>query len=536
MQIKHHLIILTLFLFAVPIYAIAIDSCRKLAEPNAVYTLNATITPAQVYGNDCFDVTAPNVTLDCRSFLIGGPNAPASIGVYSDQVGTVVENCKFSGFFNDVYYNGSYYGTIANISVESVGSKGSPIMLEYSSHNSLSNMQLNSQYSAVILESSDYNTLDNMAINSTGGGLLVLNSSYNTFTDINASAVGNTQLYSIVIAGKGNSFSGIRVNSKGNGIVITPSYTGYSSGTVQCYGNGFANADVTSGYDGIDVASSSNNVIAESTIRSNGTALEFFQLSEDMAGASDNIARGNTLISMNGSGNLLYLDNLSSGNLFYLNYFTDTSGLYAEDDNGNNFYNTTLGIRSVGNTWYNVVNGSVNVSKEGGVYSSKNSQGKLSGNIADYGPGPFSDLQPKAVSSTITDSGGGTAFYTGSTLVGRARVVSDIFPTMTVYYRWYLNGSLNSSGSCPNVANNTDTNIANITGGVEAGQSWVLEVIANGDVFNSSPVNSSSIAVSSPPPTPAPESVTLIVVGAGVLVILVCIIIVIILRREKDLP
>ncbi|HQT44340.1 MAG TPA: hypothetical protein PLO51_00005, partial [Candidatus Micrarchaeota archaeon] len=69
-------------------------------------------------------------------------------------------------------------------------------------------------------------------------------------------------------------------------------------------------------------------------------------------------------------------------------------------------------------------------------------------------------------------------------------------------YSWYVNGSLNSSGSgAQNYSTGYLANIGNISAAMlSAGQSWVLECAASDGTYNSSPVNSTPTYVINSPP------------------------------------
>ena len=69
-----------------------------------------------------------------------------------------------------------------------------------------------------------------------------------------------------------------------------------------------------------------------------------------------------TSIKINSSGSGLYIDTISSENLLKWNNFTSIIGVYVNDTNGSNFYNSTEG-----NIWRNVLNGSVVI--YGGIVS-----------------------------------------------------------------------------------------------------------------------------------------------------------------------
>ena len=140
--------------------------------------------------------------------------------------------------------------------------------------------------------------------------------------------------------------------------------------------------------------SSQNNTIANNTINGNaGTYAATFQTGDNT---------GNTFINntiLNATNALLYLDANASGNTFYWNNFTNTSGLYVNDSNGSNYYNT-----SEGNVWFNVMNGSLNYTSAANIssgyghglyigdspvnlipYNATSSQGKVIG-VSDYAP------------------------------------------------------------------------------------------------------------------------------------------------------
>ncbi|MEM4555144.1 MAG: right-handed parallel beta-helix repeat-containing protein, partial [Candidatus Anstonellaceae archaeon] len=114
--------------------------------------------------------------------------------------------------------------------------------------------------------------------------------------------------------------------------------------------------------------------------------------------------RNNTFINntiSNATLALVYIDSNATANVFSLNNFTNTSGYYVQDLNGSNHYNTTINGVPAGNIYFNVINGSVHIVGSvpsvfpglfygsagfGYPYSQATSQGKVSGNVYDYGP------------------------------------------------------------------------------------------------------------------------------------------------------
>ena len=72
--------------------SIDITECTVLGQPNKVYTLTKNITGGR--NDNCINITALNVTLDCQGNYINIDEDFA--GVYSDQLNTTIMNCNIS--------------------------------------------------------------------------------------------------------------------------------------------------------------------------------------------------------------------------------------------------------------------------------------------------------------------------------------------------------------------------------------------------------------------------------------------------------
>ncbi len=201
---------------------------------------------------------------------------------------------------------------------------------------------------------------------------------------------------------------------------------------------------------------------------------------------------------------LIYLNAIASKNTFCLNNFTNTQELYVNDTNGTNYYNCTYDNKNQGNTYYNVINNSVNIrgilnssnlglylgtTGIGYPYNSTNSINKVSTGVIDYVPltnnGPPSIVSARISPSNPTDS---------DTLIGYCNA-TDI-DTVVYYYKWYKNNILTSSGYTSIYNAGIEINVANISNTLTSiSDVWILSCLADDGLANSSWSNSSSINI-----------------------------------------
>ncbi|MFA5106576.1 MAG: hypothetical protein WC506_06485 [Candidatus Micrarchaeia archaeon] len=108
---------------------------------------------------------------------------------------------------------------------------------------------------------------------------------------------------------------------------------------------------------------------------------------------------------------------------------------------------------------------------------------------------------PAALSSRIVNSTGGSGFRRGYILVGMANATDNQSDPVYYNYKWYLNGTLNSSGSSAYFAQGIESNAANRTGGIVKGQRWVLEIRPSDGMADGQAINSTEITIGNTPPT-----------------------------------
>jgi parallel beta-helix repeat protein len=329
--------------------------CGDLNVPNYLCNVTADLNST----GTCFNVTASNVTILCNNHSISGPNNFFTNGIKSIANQTTVKECNISRYGIGVLFIGADGGEISNTHAAGIAYG---IYLSTSSNNTIANCTGNapgSGYGVYFAAGSDYNVITNTA--GTGAfGITHSQSSNNIITNSRATSLGANPGMAIT-GSANNSFLNITANS-------------------------------ASGH-GIYMDTSADNVIADSTVASaagNGLGI---------VDCTGNTFANNTLSS---NGTELTTDAASGNNLFYWNNFTATTGLYVNDTNGSNIYNTIINGKQEGNIYANVMSGAVQVqgnetsSYGQGLYIGVNgtglpygaiaSQGKIAGSAVDYAP------------------------------------------------------------------------------------------------------------------------------------------------------
>ena len=88
-----------------------ITACGQLPYPNMVYNLTNNFA---INGSTCLNVTAENITIDCKGYSLIGNNTNNTYGIYTSQYNTTIRNCVIANFSNDIYLEGASYGTVYN--------------------------------------------------------------------------------------------------------------------------------------------------------------------------------------------------------------------------------------------------------------------------------------------------------------------------------------------------------------------------------------------------------------------------------------
>ncbi|MCX6710109.1 MAG: hypothetical protein NTV63_04135 [Candidatus Woesearchaeota archaeon] len=123
-------------------------------------------------------------------------------------------------------------------------------------------------------------------------------------------------------------------------------------------------------------------------------------------------------------------------------------------------------------------------------------QQKIEANTQDYYIIGYAEPEiPLAINfSNITSSENN--FYYNATLLGWCNATQPDMQNVSYYYKWYLNGILNSTGQTAYYPPEILVNIANITSDkLSIGQNWTLECTAYDGIVNSSALNSTEITI-----------------------------------------
>ena len=373
---------------------------------------------------------------------------------------------------NGIYLDNANYTIITNSSATSATTNRDAIRLVSSSNNTISDSIASAgSYAISLASSSNFNTIANMTATATTQYAIILAScSNNTITNTTANA--NNSAISLASSSNFNTIANMTATATNQYAIILDS----------CSDNTIRDSTAISNNSAIHLISSFNNAITNNTATSNNTIIyiegpmgscsgndsmcEFFSSDKlvcemlDCTWASvagnnnftDNTVTGgthgfyvsdivgNTFVGNsigNNSLDSVYLDSASSGNTFYWNNFTATSGAYVNDTNGSNYYNTTISGHSEGNIWANVMDGRVAITGtnnstgfpslrygtngSGYPYGNSTSEGMFSCNYAgcaDYAPLTDPSIIPNVIGNGLSIDVSGSGLNTSVSIGG----------------------------------------------------------------------------------------------------------------------
>ena len=422
-----------------PYYGPSVMCGDVLSTAGASYTLTSNL--AQTGSGDCLIVSAPNVTINCAGHSIIGNNANFN-GVYSNQDNTTIKNCVISNFSNGILYSGATQGNIMNVTVNTTYSTGYGIHISGGYLNTISGSNITcSGYEGVITETSTYNTVTGSTIRGIGSSAAI-------------------------------AFTG------GNNNIVSTSNVSADSLTLTLLsetGDTIANNVVRGSSDegAVTVLTSSSNTIENNTINGLGGKYAIY-LWPFLGPSLSNRVGNNTML--NTTVALLHVEDPT--NTFYLNNFTNTSGMYVEDiAGGGNFYYANISGKNQGNVYYNVLNGTIKVNGTvnssiaglyigtngtGVPYGTSNSGGKFSSSDSD--PYPLTPYYLNGITTynlTILAGTGGTALGNATGLT--VPTTSLINATANANYQFVNWTVLGTGCSVLNATNNVTS--ANLTVG-----------------------------------------------------------------------
>ncbi len=182
-----------------------VDQCMELNKPGAFYTQTANIS--QTVDAACINITAQNITFDCRGYTINDSGLDISQpGIYSDQLNTTIRGCDVDmGTLTNgvgIYLRGANNSYIFNNSLHGQrnGLRSADLYNTRIENNSLSNNVI----AGIYMASSHNNTITNNSILSNDAEGIFLTSS----------TTNNTIKYNFIAHGSGNNGAdGIRLSA-----------------------------------------------------------------------------------------------------------------------------------------------------------------------------------------------------------------------------------------------------------------------------------------------------------------------------------
>ncbi len=381
----------------------SVSNCKELTQANTQYNLTANIINNTLI-SACINITAENITLDCKGFYIQSNESYA--GVYSNKYNTTIKNCNI------------------NMGNES-GGEG--IYLYEANNSYIFNNSLNNQYSGIhVRAASNVTIMNNTATFNAYTGIFLFNVSNSLIISNNAS---------------NNIWNGMDIYYSENDEIINNTFNQNSA-----YGIFFSITNFTelannrvfsNGWYGIYIIDSYyNNFINNNFWNCSGDTYSCLRLNE----ASNNTFIGNKINKSSNYGLWIYSGgpgDSSSNNVFKDMSITNTSSfsVFIEDMAGSENQNNTFinaswdGEEAVNSSselirkwWYRAyVNDSNNNNIQNANVTAFNSSGNFMFNLT-------TDVNGYTPLASITDyinSSGTTYYYSNYTIYADNETSSD---------------------------------------------------------------------------------------------------------------
>jgi len=150
---------------------ITISNCSNLNINNGIYYLDTDIINSST--NYCMNISANNVTLDCRGHTIDGNGTFYGIYAKRDsatETKIIIKNCTITDWTTaGVYLEYANSNTLEKLNLSSNTNRG--LYLYYSDSNNITNVTVDSSDYGIFLYNSDSNIIDNTTITSADYGL-----------------------------------------------------------------------------------------------------------------------------------------------------------------------------------------------------------------------------------------------------------------------------------------------------------------------------------------------------------------------------
>jgi len=476
-----------------------VSTCTTLDTANTFYDLTTNLTTTTV----CMGVTAANITFDCKGYSITGDGGTVDTGIGIGQtvaLNFTAKNCIINSFGTGIKTISANNVFMNNTINKTSGTSSAAIYIQDSTAPQIINNTIdNCNGSAILLDNGDSaivsgNTILNHAAAASADPAIYISGTSNV--QIISNIVTNSLKGAIYFADNGGGTAEVYAN---NTLTNITGYAFYFYPSIQAKtiaNNTVLNATsgfISFGSYGVTATRSITNntydrVNANITFTINPTYSDIFywyptptSLPTDPA-LFQNISKyfNTTVTGTGGTPKISINATYSDANIVNV----EESSLQLYHWNGTTWSNSTLGAT------------------QNAVYAANNYV--ATANITNFSLfsiiGVYDD-SPPIVSSRISPS----PAYVNSTLLGYCNATDNENATLRYYYRWFLNGAVNATGTSANGTNATELNVANITSGLVKAQNWSLECIANDFIYNSTALNSSVLTISNSPPTIASQ-------------------------------
>ncbi len=344
-----------------------ISSCQNLTTPNSLFKLSNNVNST----GTCFEITSPNIVLDCAGFTVNYSVSTQGYGVKINASNVTVMNCNITGFGgspgtsnnagvflsavnnvtitrNNITTNGtsSNYGvevatgffvggatnvTISNNVILARGSSSDNIGVRLDGIN-IKNFVLNNSVRT-------NGTGSNYGLYVVAGGFVVIDGNV---VSTSGSSKAN---YGIYMRGTGNN-SVLNNTVRTNGTNDNYGLMVFNGGRNVLRGNDIISSGSSAQSHGILINGSSANVITFNTIVANASLSAGINLTSSNNNISNNTVRSTSIMA-------LWLNDSASSNIIYNNLLNGTTQAVVITGTPVNQWNTTLqaGTNIIGDSW-----------------------------------------------------------------------------------------------------------------------------------------------------------------------------------------
>ncbi|MGV8086226.1 MAG: choice-of-anchor Q domain-containing protein [Candidatus Woesearchaeota archaeon] len=340
-----------------------------------------------------------NNTVYLGRTLFGG-----GIGVYVSANYNNISNNTIRGGYYNIYIHSSTGNYLINNSLYHSWYDGMYIQSTAYTNVLLNNYILNSTGMGIeFIGNYNMTVMNNIIINSTQYGIRIHNSlnNVNRSDNISNNNIFNSGFSALIISNSNyiifdnNNISNSNSNNERGVWIANGSYNSIDGNYIQTLYAGLIRGALM-----INLSSNYNN-ITSNIINSSATGSSEARGILLDGGSNNNIINNTIFVSSSSNTASVYVGNISEKNIFCLNNFTDNTYYFVDDTNTTNYYNCTYGGKNQGNIWYNIIDGSVDITGNvtssisglylgdygsGYPYNSINSLNKISSGVIDYSP------------------------------------------------------------------------------------------------------------------------------------------------------